>query len=95
MQGNTISLNWQTTLLEQEKNQKKEQERSAPYYKYVEQNPDHLLLQQKAKLKSNSSCFSFANTDSLKSKNYSRHLFTFFTMEFGSSIHSLYAFFQD
>jgi len=42
VQGNTISLNWETTLLEQEKSAKKEQEHSAPYYKYLEKNPDHL-----------------------------------------------------
>jgi len=41
VQGNSVSLNWETTLLEQEKSAKKEQEHSAPYYKYVEQTPDH------------------------------------------------------
>lgn len=42
IQGNNIALNWETTLLEQEKSGKKEQEHSAPYYKYVDKNPDHL-----------------------------------------------------
>jgi YidC/Oxa1 family membrane protein insertase len=42
VQGNNISLNWETTLLQQEKSHKKEQEHAAPYYKYVEKNPDHL-----------------------------------------------------
>ncbi len=42
IQNNTISLNWEATLLEQEKSGKKEQEHSAPYYKYVNENPDHL-----------------------------------------------------
>ena len=42
VQGNNVSLNWETTLLEQEKSAKKEQEHAAPYYKYVEKNPDHL-----------------------------------------------------
>jgi len=42
VQGNTVSLNWEATLLEQEKSALKEQEHSAPYYKYVEENPDHL-----------------------------------------------------
>lgn len=44
IQGNTISLNWQTTLLEQEKSKQKEQEHSAPYFKYTEENPDHLSI---------------------------------------------------
>lgn len=44
VQNNTISLNWETTLLEQEKSGKKEQEHSAPYYKYVNENPDHLSI---------------------------------------------------
>ncbi|TDQ11110.1 membrane protein insertase YidC [Pedobacter metabolipauper] len=42
VQGNTISLNWEATLLEQEKSAKKEMEHSAPYYKYINENPDHL-----------------------------------------------------
>jgi YidC/Oxa1 family membrane protein insertase len=44
VQGNTVSLNWQTTLLEQEKSKQKEQEHSAPYFKYTEENPDHLSI---------------------------------------------------
>ncbi len=42
IQGNQIALNWEATLLEQEKSRVKEQEHSAPYYKYVDLNPDHL-----------------------------------------------------
>ncbi len=42
IQGNSIALNWEATLLEQEKSVKKEQEHSAPYYKYVDKAPDHL-----------------------------------------------------
>jgi YidC/Oxa1 family membrane protein insertase len=42
VQGNTINLNWETTLLEQEKSAKKEQEHAAPYFKYVEKSPDNL-----------------------------------------------------
>ncbi|MFI5452973.1 membrane protein insertase YidC [Pedobacter sp. UC225_61] len=42
VQGNTVTLNWETTLLEQEKSAKKEQEHSAPFYKYTDKNPDHL-----------------------------------------------------
>ncbi len=44
VQGNTVSLNWEATLLEQEKSAKKEQEHSAPYYKYLEKNPDYLSI---------------------------------------------------
>lgn len=42
IQGNQIALNWEATLLEQEKSGKKEQEHSAPYYKYKDKNPEHL-----------------------------------------------------
>jgi len=42
IQGNSIALNWETTLLEQEKSVSNEQRYSAPYYKYVDHNPDHL-----------------------------------------------------
>jgi YidC/Oxa1 family membrane protein insertase len=42
VQGNTINLNWETTLLEQEKSAKKEQEHAAPYFKYIEKSPDNL-----------------------------------------------------
>ncbi|WP_316811496.1 membrane protein insertase YidC [Pedobacter heparinus] len=44
IQNNTIALNWEATLLEQEKSGKKEQEHSAPYYKYADKNPDHLSI---------------------------------------------------
>jgi len=42
VQGNNITLNWQTILHEQEKSLSNEQRYSAPYYKYVNENPDHL-----------------------------------------------------
>lgn len=42
VQGNNITLNWETTLLLQEKDFKKEQEHAAPFYKYVNETPDHL-----------------------------------------------------
>jgi YidC/Oxa1 family membrane protein insertase len=42
IQGNSIVLNWETVLLEQEKSLKNEQRYSAPYYKYVDENPDHI-----------------------------------------------------
>jgi YidC/Oxa1 family membrane protein insertase len=42
IQGNAITLNWEATLLEQEKSVSNEQRYSAPYYKYIDQNPDHL-----------------------------------------------------
>jgi YidC/Oxa1 family membrane protein insertase len=42
VQGNNITLNWETTLLKQEKDTKKEQEHSSPYYKYIDENPDHI-----------------------------------------------------
>ncbi|WP_442591608.1 membrane protein insertase YidC [Pedobacter sp. AW31-3R] len=44
IQNNTITLNWETVLLQQEKSLKNEQQYSAPYYKYVEENPDHLSV---------------------------------------------------
>ena len=50
VQGNTLSLNWEATLLEQEKSAKKEQEHSAPYYKYLQQNPDHLGIGKDEKI---------------------------------------------
>lgn len=50
VQGNNISLNWEATLLEQEKSAKKEQEHSGPYFKYVEKTPDHLSLHKDEKL---------------------------------------------
>ncbi|HMI03666.1 MAG TPA: membrane protein insertase YidC [Pedobacter sp.] len=42
VQGNTLALNWETTLLQQEKSIENEQRYSAPYYKYVTESPDHL-----------------------------------------------------
>ncbi|MES2829264.1 MAG: membrane protein insertase YidC [Bacteroidota bacterium] len=42
IQGNTISLNWETVLLQQEKDVANEQRYSAPYYKYTDKAPDHL-----------------------------------------------------
>jgi len=50
VQGNTVSLNWEATLLEQEKSAKKEQEHAAPYYKYLEKNPDHLSIGKDSKI---------------------------------------------
>ncbi len=49
LQGNSITLNWETTLLQQEKDAKKEQEHSAPYFKYVEEAPDYLELHKDEK----------------------------------------------
>ncbi|TKC06032.1 membrane protein insertase YidC [Pedobacter frigoris] len=49
VQGNTITLNWEATLLEQEKSGKKEQEHSAPYYKYLNENPDYLNVAKDVK----------------------------------------------
>ncbi|MEJ7559525.1 MAG: membrane protein insertase YidC [Pedobacter sp.] len=42
IQGNSVLLNWETTLLEQEKLIENEQRYSAPYYKYIDKDPDHL-----------------------------------------------------
>ncbi len=49
LQGNNVNLNWETTLLQQEKDAKKEQEHSGPYFKYVEETPDHLDLHKDEK----------------------------------------------
>ncbi len=49
VQGNQINLNWETTLLQQEKDVKKEQEHSGPYFKYAEQNPDYIGLHKDEK----------------------------------------------
>jgi len=43
IQRDSIALNWQTVLLQQEKSLKAETQSSAPYYKYVDENPDHGL----------------------------------------------------
>ena len=50
LQGNTVSLNWEATLLQQEKSAVKEQEHASPYYKYIEQNPDYLSIGKDEKL---------------------------------------------
>lgn len=44
IERDSIALNWQTVLLQQEKSLKAEQQYSAPYYKYIEKNPDHLSI---------------------------------------------------
>jgi YidC/Oxa1 family membrane protein insertase len=49
LQGNNITLNWESTLLQQEKDAKKEREHSAPYFKYVEETPDYLDLHKDEK----------------------------------------------
>ncbi|RZK50126.1 MAG: membrane protein insertase YidC [Pedobacter sp.] len=53
IQGNQITFDWASTLLQQEKNVKKEQEHSAPYFKYVEENPDHLSTMSDEKIELN------------------------------------------
>ena len=50
IQGNTVSLNWEATLLQQEKSAAKEQEHASPYYKYIEQNPDYLSIGKDEKI---------------------------------------------
>lgn len=42
IQRDSIALNWETILLQQEKSLKAEGQYSAPYYKYADKNPDHL-----------------------------------------------------
>ncbi|HWW39559.1 membrane protein insertase YidC, partial [Pedobacter sp.] len=49
IQSNNISLNWEATLLEQEKSLKNEQRYSAPYYKYIDNTPDHLNIAKDVK----------------------------------------------
>lgn len=44
IQTDSIALNWETTLLEQEKSGKKEKEHAAPFYKYVNESPSHLSI---------------------------------------------------
>jgi len=44
IQKDSIALNWKTVLLRQEKGIKAERQYSAPYYKYVDENPDHLSV---------------------------------------------------
>ncbi|TCD10471.1 membrane protein insertase YidC [Pedobacter frigidisoli] len=47
--GNTIGLNWQTTLLQQEKSLESEHRYSAPYYKYFDGSVDHLSVSKDEK----------------------------------------------
>jgi YidC/Oxa1 family membrane protein insertase len=42
--GNSIGLNWQTTLLQQEKSIESEHRYSAPYYKYLDGDVNHLSV---------------------------------------------------
>jgi YidC/Oxa1 family membrane protein insertase len=42
IQTDSIALNWEAILMQQEKSLQAEQQYSAPYYKYVDKNPDHL-----------------------------------------------------
>ncbi len=49
IQNNSIILNWETVLLQQEKSVKNEQRYSAPYYKYAEETPDHLGVDKDVK----------------------------------------------
>jgi YidC/Oxa1 family membrane protein insertase len=49
VQGNAITLNWEAILLEQEKSVANEQLYSAPYYKYVNENPEHLNFSKDVK----------------------------------------------
>ncbi len=42
VQGDKVTLNWEASLSQQEKDIKKEQEHSGPYFKYAEESPDHL-----------------------------------------------------
>ncbi|KRT13766.1 preprotein translocase YidC [Pedobacter ginsenosidimutans] len=47
--GNSIGLNWQTTLLQQEKSIESEHRYSAPYYKYLDGDVDHLSVSKDEK----------------------------------------------
>ena len=47
--GNNVNLNWQTTLLQQEKSIESEHRYSAPYYKYVDGDVDHLSVSKDEK----------------------------------------------
>ncbi|TCD28106.1 membrane protein insertase YidC [Pedobacter psychrodurus] len=47
--GNNIGLNWQTTLLQQEKSLESEHRYSAPYYKYLDGDVDHLSVSKDEK----------------------------------------------
>lgn len=47
--GNSIGLNWQTTLLQQEKSIESEHRYSAPYYKYLDGDVNHLSISKDEK----------------------------------------------
>ncbi|MGM9475568.1 membrane protein insertase YidC [Pedobacter sp. GSP4] len=47
--GTTIGLNWQTTLLQQEKSIESEHRYSAPYYKYLDGDVNHLSVSKDEK----------------------------------------------
>lgn len=47
--GNNVTLNWQETLLQQEKSVESEHRYSAPYYKYVNGDVDHLSVSKDEK----------------------------------------------
>ncbi|WP_316803198.1 membrane protein insertase YidC [Pedobacter nototheniae] len=47
--GNNIGLNWEATLLQQEKSIESEHRYSAPYYKYVNGDVDHLSVSKEEK----------------------------------------------
>lgn len=49
IQNNAIMLDWQTTLLQQEKSLPNEQRYSSSYYKYQNQNPDYLTVSKDKK----------------------------------------------
>ena len=47
--GNNVGLNWQTTLLQQEKSIESEHRYSAPYYKYLDGDVNHLSVSKDEK----------------------------------------------
>ncbi|WP_443938989.1 membrane protein insertase YidC [Pedobacter sp. MW01-1-1] len=47
--GNTVGLNWETILLQQEKSLESEHRYSAPYFKYAEGDVDHLSVSKDEK----------------------------------------------
>ncbi|MCX2478103.1 membrane protein insertase YidC [Pedobacter sp. MC2016-15] len=53
IQRDSIALNWQAILMQQEKSLQAEQQSSAPYYKYVDENPDHLSFAKDESLELN------------------------------------------
>ncbi len=50
IQKNTINLNWETTLLQQEKSLSSERQYSTPYFKYINENPDYLNVAKDEKI---------------------------------------------